>query len=65
MAECGWQRSTFSGGGGNNCVEIAAAGSGIVIRESEAPDQNITTDRGMLSTLLIGIKAGRFRGPAT
>ncbi|MFE0046474.1 DUF397 domain-containing protein [Streptomyces albireticuli] len=63
LAEHGWQRSTFSGGGGNNCVEVVTAGSWVSIRESEAPDQNITTGRGMFGALLIGIKAGRFRGP--
>lgn len=29
-----WRKSSFSGGGGSNCVEVAAAGRTIAVRDS-------------------------------
>jgi Domain of unknown function (DUF397) len=53
-----WQRSSFCGGGGNNCVEIAATRGGIALRESEDPARIVTTDRAALRALIISVKAG-------
>ncbi|MFE7114651.1 DUF397 domain-containing protein [Streptomyces sp. NPDC057654] len=51
--------SSFSGDGGNNCVEVIAAGSGTVaLRKSAAPAQLISTNRAALRALIRGIKAG-------
>jgi Domain of unknown function (DUF397) len=30
-----WRKSSFSGGGGSNCVEIADAGQAIAVRDSK------------------------------
>jgi hypothetical protein len=30
-----WRKSSFSGGGGSNCVEVADAGQAIVVRDSK------------------------------
>ncbi|MGW1199904.1 DUF397 domain-containing protein [Streptomyces sp. NPDC002536] len=63
MIDRNWQRSSFSGGGGNNCVECAATGTGTVaLRESEVPAEVIRAGQYALGTLLAGIKAGRV-GP--
>ncbi|WP_414167887.1 DUF397 domain-containing protein [Streptoverticillium reticulum] len=63
MIDRNWQRSSFSGGGGNNCVECTATGTATVaLRESEVPAGVIRAGRGALGALLAGIKAGRV-GP--
>ncbi|WP_370880272.1 DUF397 domain-containing protein [Streptomyces aurantiacus] len=51
-----WQRSSFSGGGGNNCVEVAATGDGVALRESDSPTDVLVTDRGPLLSLIRRIK---------
>ncbi|MDK0522408.1 DUF397 domain-containing protein [Streptomyces sp. ML-6] len=59
MSEHDWQRSSFCSGGGNNCVEVAAApqSSHIVLRESESPDIVLAASRGAMSALLLSVKA--------
>ncbi|GAB2830930.1 DUF397 domain-containing protein [Streptomyces daliensis] len=32
-----WIKSSYSGPGGNECVEISGAGTGVGIRDSKAP----------------------------
>ncbi|MGW3564010.1 DUF397 domain-containing protein [Streptomyces sp. NPDC000941] len=55
-----WQRSSFCSGGGNNCMEVAADGSRIAIRESAEPDAVLTADRTALRAFVVGVKDGRF-----
>ncbi|MET9297589.1 DUF397 domain-containing protein [Streptomyces sp. NPDC003077] len=56
-----WQRSTSCGGGGNNCMEVAAPESSrIALRESTSPTQILTTHPTTLHALLRTIKAGRL-----
>ncbi|MEO3752776.1 DUF397 domain-containing protein [Streptomyces sp. B6B3] len=56
----GWRRSSFCGGGGNNCVEVAAtADQGVLIRESEEPDRIIAADGATFGALISAVKAGR------
>lgn len=61
MPEHDWQRSSFCGGGGNNCVEVAALtdDSGVALRESENPSTTLVASREALRELLVVIKAGR------
>jgi Domain of unknown function (DUF397) len=33
-----WIKSSYSGGGGSECVEVAALPSGVAIRDSKDPD---------------------------
>ncbi|MEU9792533.1 DUF397 domain-containing protein [Streptomyces sparsogenes] len=60
MPEFTWQRSSFCGGGGNNCIEVTTADSGIAIRESAEPEAILTTDRTALRAFVLGVKEGRF-----
>ncbi|MFI5941269.1 DUF397 domain-containing protein [Streptomyces uncialis] len=55
-----WQKSSFSGGGGENCVEIARSDDRFHIRESDAPAVIVTTDRAKLAAFVAGVKAGEF-----
>ncbi|MFF8957851.1 DUF397 domain-containing protein [Streptomyces sp. NPDC014894] len=55
-----WQKSSFSGGNGPNCVEIAHHDGSILLRESDTPTTVITTDRAKLAAFIQGVKAGEF-----
>ena len=33
-----WRKSSYSQGGGNNCVEVAAVAGAVAIRDSKDPD---------------------------
>lgn len=62
MSELNWLKSSFSGEGGNNCVEIAAPSpEDIVLRESESPACVLTTDRAALEALVRIVKAAQLR----
>ncbi|NGO72031.1 DUF397 domain-containing protein [Streptomyces boncukensis] len=52
-----WQKSSFSGGGdGNNCVEVAATGTGLLLREGDEPDVTLAPTPHTLARLLAHIK---------
>ncbi|MEU7021564.1 DUF397 domain-containing protein [Streptomyces sp. NPDC046203] len=55
-----WQRSSFSGGNGPNCVEVGAHDGQIVMRESDDPSIVVTTSREKLAAFILGVKAGEF-----
>jgi len=58
MAQATWQRSSFCGGGGNNCVELAATKNGVAVRESDSPTEVLVMGRGALLSLIRGVRAG-------
>lgn len=58
MNEYEWQRSSYCGGGGNNCVEIAATDNGIALRESDRPTELLATSPKALDSLLLSLKEG-------
>ncbi|MFD3521926.1 DUF397 domain-containing protein [Streptomyces sp. NPDC058653] len=56
-----WQKSSFSGSDAEiQCVELAAVDGRILLRESEAPETVVATDRDKLRAFLLGVKAGEF-----
>lgn len=55
-----WQKSSFSGGDGPNCVEVAHHEGQILMRESDTPDSVIVTDHAKLAAFIAGVKAGEF-----
>ncbi|MER5884303.1 DUF397 domain-containing protein [Streptomyces sp. NPDC001941] len=55
-----WQKSSFSGGGGENCVEVTLHKGEIVMRESDEPDSTIKTSRAKMSAFIAGVKNGEF-----
>ena len=58
MTQLVWQKSSFSGGGEGECVEVAAAGSGqLRFRESDRPAQVATATPAALAALIDVIKA--------
>lgn len=60
-----WQKSSFSGAGGENCVELAAVAGTVMLRESDDPGVVLSTSPAALRRLLSGIKAGEFDGLAS
>ncbi|MFC8824803.1 DUF397 domain-containing protein [Streptomyces sp. NPDC057137] len=60
-AHINWQKSSYSGHDGEiKCVELAHVNGQILLRESDAPDTIVTTDRDKLRAFLLGVKAGEF-----
>ncbi|MFA1543941.1 DUF397 domain-containing protein [Actinomadura monticuli] len=54
-----WRKSSYSQGGGTECVEVAEAGDGCVVRDSRNPDGPlITFSPSAWAALLHSIKAG-------
>ncbi|MEU5186164.1 DUF397 domain-containing protein [Streptomyces klenkii] len=54
-----WQKSTYSGNGeGNDCMEVAATGEVIVLRESDVPRTVVRTTPPALGALIRTLKAG-------
>ncbi len=62
MPEPKWQKSSYSGSGQNDCVEVAAAGNRSVrLRESDAPAHVLAPSPAALHGLLAHLKAGGAR----
>ncbi|MEE1937985.1 DUF397 domain-containing protein [Streptomyces sp. TRM 70361] len=55
-----WQKSSFSGAEGPNCVELARHGDALLIRESDEPELIVSVGRAGLAAFLAGVKAGEF-----
>ncbi|MCG3040249.1 DUF397 domain-containing protein [Streptomyces sp. S1A] len=58
--ELEWQKSSFSGNEGPNCVEVARRGDDVLIRESDEPGLVLAASRAGLAAFIEGIKAGEF-----
>jgi hypothetical protein len=57
MADGGWQKSSFSGGGdSDDCLEIAACPDTVYLRESDEPAAAITTARPQLAALITHLR---------
>jgi hypothetical protein len=63
MSELAWQKSSFSGGGNGECVELAVGHHGHVhLRESDRPDDILTVAPAALRVLVGRIKGGELGG---
>jgi len=51
-----WQKSSFSGASGEECVELAHTTPHLLLRESEAPDDVLTLAPGELLALIRHLK---------
>ncbi len=55
-----WRTSSYSGSG-NNCVEVAAAGPGIVVRDSKDPGgPTLVFSPHQWQAFVAGVKAREF-----
>ena len=57
-----WRKSSFSGtSGGSNCVEVADAADGVLVRNSKQPEAGtVVFTRSELAAWIAGCKAGEF-----
>jgi hypothetical protein len=56
-----WRKSTRSGGGNNECVEVAIAPGGVLVRDSKDPDgEHLRLARRAWADFLVAVKEGRF-----
>lgn len=61
-AELDWQTSSFSGGGhgGGECIQVAAEGDTVYLRESDHPEKVVVTTRAKWDAFVKGVQAGEF-----
>ncbi|QKW50634.1 DUF397 domain-containing protein [Streptomyces buecherae] len=59
-SEIKWQKSSFSGGGGEQCLELANAAGEILVRESDDPNVILKTTPAKLRAFIQGVRAGEF-----
>ena len=60
-ARIGWRKSSYSGGD-NNCVEIAATGANVAVRDSKNPcGGTLSFSPGAWQAFTAGV--GRLSGP--
>jgi uncharacterized protein DUF397 len=52
LSALAWRKSSFSGGEGTNCVEVALPGGGAAIRDSKNSDAAIVVSRAAWTNLL-------------
>ncbi|MGW3563262.1 DUF397 domain-containing protein [Streptomyces sp. NPDC000941] len=61
MSQLAWRKSSYSGGGEGECVEVAAGPDGLVhFRESDDPQVTAATTRAIWATFTAAAKAGDF-----
>ncbi|MBW8485272.1 DUF397 domain-containing protein [Actinomadura parmotrematis] len=55
-----WRKSSYSGSAGDDCVELAGAVDGVLLRDSKDPDgPKLAFGRVVLAALADEIRAGR------
>ena len=55
-----WRKSSYSGSGGGNCVEVASAGA-VLIRDSKDPDgPKLTFAPAEWDAFTAGVRDGQF-----
>ena len=56
-----WRKSSFSGGNGADCVEVADIDDGVLVRNSNRPQAGtVAFTRSELAAWIAGCKAGEF-----
>ena len=62
LSRARWRKSSFSGGGGSNCVEVADAGHIIAVRDSkDAPGPVLVFGQHAWRKFAAKVKAERLR----
>ncbi|HEX3647813.1 MAG TPA: DUF397 domain-containing protein [Pseudonocardiaceae bacterium] len=50
--DTGWFKSSYSNGGGDQCVEVRVTGEGVGVRDSKAPAAGLRVDSGAWAAFL-------------
>ncbi|MFD9814566.1 DUF397 domain-containing protein [Streptomyces sp. NPDC059080] len=59
-SEIEWQKSSFSSGASEQCLETAIADGEILLRESDDPTVIVKTTPEKLAAFILGVKNGEF-----
>ncbi|MEC4018235.1 DUF397 domain-containing protein [Streptomyces sp. H27-D2] len=59
MSDNPWQESSFCQSG-NSCVGVRRDGGALHMRESEYPEEAITTTPERMRAFIVGVKAGEY-----
>ncbi|MFG2223960.1 DUF397 domain-containing protein [Streptomyces sp. NPDC048644] len=59
-SEIKWQKSSFSGADGPQCLETAIADGEVLLRESDDPTIIVKTTPEKLAAFILGVKNGEF-----
>ncbi|MFS0693161.1 DUF397 domain-containing protein [Streptomyces nitrosporeus] len=57
--EKAWYKSSYSGGGGDNCVEVAVRAGTVLVRDSKEPRRDALTVSPRAWAAFTGLAAGR------
>lgn len=61
MTDLTWRKSSYSGANGGDCVEIADAGTALLVRNSKRVSAGtIRFTRSEMAAFIAGCKAGEF-----
>jgi hypothetical protein len=56
-----WRKSSYSGNGGGNCVEVALVAGGIAVRDSKNPDgPRLIFTPAEWEAFTAGVRGGEF-----
>ncbi len=59
--ELRWQKSSYSGNGGGNCVEVHGQGNAVDVRDSKDPNGPVLSfGPGEWAAFVAGVKLGEF-----
>ncbi|BDM66722.1 hypothetical protein HEK616_02090 [Streptomyces nigrescens] len=58
--EIKWQKSSFSSGNSEQCLETARDSGEILLRESDDPHVIVRTTPEKLAAFILGVKNGEF-----
>lgn len=62
LSPVAWRKSSYSGGTGSNCVEVALGETATGVRDSKNPGPTLVFGAEVASVFLAGVKVGRFDG---
>jgi hypothetical protein len=61
LSRASWRKSSYSGGGSANCVEVAVLPGAVAIRDSKDPSGPVhVVPAEAFASLIAGIKRGDF-----
>lgn len=61
MLTMAWQKSSFSSGNTDNCVEVRLVAGGVEVRHSQDPDgPTLTYTTGEWDAFVNGVRDGQF-----
>jgi hypothetical protein len=60
LTKAKWRKSSYSGGNGGNCVQIATLANLVAVQDSKNPGPALVVDPRMFGAFVQAIKEGQF-----